>query len=478
MAHRIPKKVTWYLIAILACAGVIALVPSGNGLTPAGVRMLGVFLGAIILWLTVNDRIGVLFLSLVGVVAVVGMPYQEAAATSILNDSTVICFLALLLAEGLNATGAMEYLSKWLLSRKVIEGHPYVFILFIMVAGILLGMLTAVGMAVVFLFAFARQLLKAAQIEPGNPIFLGTMLGILWTYVYGEMMLPYKSVTAQFIVGVGAGMGYTIQGVHYMMLGVPLCILALAFSLLLIRLFLHPTAADFSRYEVATMREELKEKPLSRAGKLALGCTCLTFLLLLVQSMTTIPWVANYLAPLGSVVCYLIPLVLLCLIHTDGRPLLDLSDGVKRVSWDMVFFLANIMLFATTISRPEFGITACLQKLLTDAISFASPLLLFAVAILVVGLLTNITSNYALASLGAAIFTPLLAAMGLSPEVTTVAIGQIAFCAFLTPAGGLGPAVIFGSGEVSVKEAFLPNVVMLLLMMGSTIVLGYLMALA
>lgn len=476
MDNTAKRKVLYFILAAVVCGLVIAVVPAANGLTPEGVKMLGVFLSTVVLWLTVNDRLGVLCFSLIGVVAVVGMPYKDVLATSVINDSTVICFLALLLAESLNTTGAMEYLSKWLLSRKIVEGRPYVFMLFIMVAGIVLGMLTATGMSIVFIFAFALQLLKAAKIDNKNPIFMGTMLGILWTYAFSEMAIPYKCVSAQFVLGLGAGLGYPVSNAQFISMGLPLMVISLVMSLVLIRLFLHPSKEDFSNYEVNAMREELKQNPLTPAAKVALGGTILCFVLLLVQSFTFIPLVANFFAPLGSLVCYWLPLVVLCLVSFDGKPVLNMSESLKKISWDMVFFMANIMLFATTIAKTEFGITACLQNLLMGAVGSTSPLVLFSIAIIFVGVLTNISSNYALVSLGCAIFAPLLADMGISPQMTVVAIGQAAFFAFVTPAGGLGPAVIFSSGEVSMKKAFLPNVVMLVLVLIVTIALGYILA--
>lgn len=472
----VSKKIIWFLVAIVVCALTIVIVPAANGLTPQGVRMLGVFISTIILWLTVNDRFTVLCYSLVGYMALVGMPYKDVLATSVINDSAVICFLALLLAESLNETGAMDYLAKWLLSRKIVEGHPYIFILFIMIASIVLAILTATGMGIVFIYAFAVQLLKTAKIDSKNPIFMGTMLGILWTYCFGEMMIPYKCVSAQFVLGLGAGLGYPITNGQFMSLGVPFAVVTVLLSLLLIRLFFHPKKEDFSNYEVAAMQAELKANPLSRSAKIALGCVVLAFVLLLVQSFTFIPFVAQYFVPFGSLVCYLVPIILLAVIHCDGKPVMNVSLALRKISWEMVFFMANIMLFATTISKPDFGVTVCLQNILMSIVGNVSPLALFAIAIIFVGVLTNITSNYALASLGATIFAPLLAAKGLSPQITIVAIGEVAFFAFLTPAGGLGPAVIFGSGEVSIKKAFVPSAVMLMMLIVMIIGVGYVAA--
>ena len=469
--ESVKKKFLWFLSAIVVCCIVSVSVPAVNGLTPMGVKMLGVFLATVVLWLTVNDRFAVLCFSMTGVVAVVGMPYKDDLATSIINDSTVICFLALLLAEALNETGAMEYLSKWLLSRKIVEGHPYVFMLFIMLAGIILGMLTATGMSVVFIFTFTVQLLKTAKIDRKNPIFVGTILGILWTYAFSEMALPYKSVSAQFVMGLGTGLGYPVSNGQFAMIGLPLMVVSLAASLLLIRLFLHPSKKDFSNYDVSLMKEELAQKPMTPAAKAALSGTFLCFGLLLIQSFTFIPFIRDRFAPLGSLVCYWIPLIGLSLANFDGKPVLNISASLKKISWDMVFFMANIMLFATTIAKAEFGITACVQNLMLDMVDSVSPMVLFCIALILIGLFTNISSNYALASLGCAIFVPLLANTNISPSIAVIGIGQAAFFAFVTPAGGLGPAVIFGSGEISVKKAFLPSSIMLAIMLGATILI-------
>ena len=97
------------------------------GLTPLGVKLLSVFIPTVIIWLIVG---GSGWSSLLSVTMIVmlgvydgGLAYQMQWGTSLV--AMVIPFF--MLASVLEESGAIEYIVKWIISRKIVHGRPTLF---------------------------------------------------------------------------------------------------------------------------------------------------------------------------------------------------------------------------------------------------------------------------------------------------------------------------------------------------------------
>ena len=121
---KTQKKV---LAAVLIGVLVYFFMPATMGLTPLGVKLLAVFIPTVIIWLIVGGSGWSALLS-VTMIVMLGvydgnLSYQMQWGTSLV--AMVIPFF--MLASVLEESGAIEYIVKWIISRKIVHGRPDVY---------------------------------------------------------------------------------------------------------------------------------------------------------------------------------------------------------------------------------------------------------------------------------------------------------------------------------------------------------------
>ena len=98
------------------------LQPIGQ-ITPLGMKVLGVFIGCIFGWITID----VLQISLFGFVAFALTGYTtvtQAIGNGLSNSSVILILFASLLAGVIEATNCVEIINKWLLTRNIVRKYP------------------------------------------------------------------------------------------------------------------------------------------------------------------------------------------------------------------------------------------------------------------------------------------------------------------------------------------------------------------
>ena len=114
------------IIAVIIGALIFFLLPAGNGLTEQGVRLLAVFIPTIYLWMTVGGS----WASWASISAGVLLSADEgtAAFTGLWGSVFVAVLIPFfMIATVLDESGALEWLVKWMISRKFIHGRPTLF---------------------------------------------------------------------------------------------------------------------------------------------------------------------------------------------------------------------------------------------------------------------------------------------------------------------------------------------------------------
>lgn len=151
------KKYLHYIIG-LAIMFAFRLIPVGvlPGVTEIGLSILGIFIGTIYLWTTVDP----LTSSLIAIIMVAFSGFQPLAqviAGCFGTPVVIQMFFLMIFMAGLTNRKLTAYIGRWLVTRKVIEGKPWMFTAVILFGTYLMS---------VFIGAFA-------------PIFL------FWPIIYG-----------------------------------------------------------------------------------------------------------------------------------------------------------------------------------------------------------------------------------------------------------------------------------------------------
>jgi len=114
-----------------------------------------------------------------------------------------------------------------------------------------------------------------------------------------------------------------------------------------------------------------------------------------------------------------------------------------------------LLLFAGGIAIAKGFVASGLSNTLGDwlsSLAYLPPVLMLLTICLVVTYLTEITSNTATATLLMPIMAVAASSAGYDPFVFMIPAAMCASCAFMLPVATAPNAIVFGTGEISIKE--------------------------
>ena len=261
---------------------------------------------------------------------------------------------------------------------------------------------------------------------------LGTLIGT-----------PPNALLAGFMA---ESYGRTIGFVEWMLLGVPLVIVALPLAWLLLTRFLHPLRG----IGIAGGRQAIVEQ--ARAlGRLSRA----EWTVGVVTALTAAAWLGRPLlvaaAPgLSDAGIAIAGALLLFLLPVSGRGDRALTwENAEQLPWGVLVLFGGGLSLAHAIQVT--GLAGWIGQALAGAASWPALLILVLVTT-VVCFLTELTSNTATAAALLPVVAALALAIGTDPLQLAVPTALAASCAFMMPVATPPNAIVYGSGRVSMPQ--------------------------
>ena len=195
LTNLTPIKVIHILIslAIMVC---FKFVPAAEPLTPLGVEVIGIFLGMLYGWLIANDSFwpsifGLLFLGLSSYSTVPAVLRDGFG-----NSTVLLLFFFFAFTNIISAAGITEYIARWIVSRKVVQGRPYLLTLMIFLAMCALVIMVSCAAATMVIFPLIKEICRLYGVKPGSKWASITLVGTICVGCSFYMLLPFKSLPA------------------------------------------------------------------------------------------------------------------------------------------------------------------------------------------------------------------------------------------------------------------------------------------
>lgn len=448
------------VIAFVMFLALKFLVPPVKGLTPAGVNMLAVFLPVVFLWIFVDTG----WTSLLALVVLVGLdviPITTALMTGFGTSTTWLTIAFIFCSAALKESGILDKVAYWLVSRKLTDGKPYTF-LFIFLAGMMaIGIWMSHAVTILLFSTIGAAVCESVNVKKGEKMYTAVLMSVLWVCITAEAVIPYGKITGMTTIAVMEGFGIGFELPRYLKMSIPFAILYVCLAWLTIRFVLKPDVTKFKSYNGEEFRQKLKEMPFTKHQKITLAIYLLVVLSLLIPSMTFMPNLSAFFTRMGAAWMPIICMILLVVIRIDKKPILPLGKGMAQTPWEVMCFMAASLVFASQISKPEFGVTTLISNVLSDAIANAGAGGLHLVVIAAVGVAlvaTNFVSNTVVAAVGTAAFVPVLWAaytegtFFLHPWAVAGMIIMMVNISYLTPPASAMVPFILGP-HVEIKDA-------------------------
>ena len=469
-----PKHSSWgYYLGTLAMLASMLLLPHlipswADGITPAGVSIACVFVGAIIGILTTNDLILCALFAMGGLV-INGIQTPAQVISSFMGASYVwqiVVLYALCYVIIRDNTG--EVIARFLLTRRFTQKYPMVMVMMLLFAFGLAAAFMGVFGALIVGFTLLDGIYAEAGIEPKSKLARLLCLGAFITMCIGPMtigsMAALNLAAGQFfLAAAGVLVNHTaanlaaffgvLEAGHFY---VPLDLQMPLPRLRGILETLSPAALVYPAGE-ETLAQALADKPLRLTRRQWIPLAA--FLIIALHSFTSPYWpempVLSALKEMDTVLFTSVALAVLALIRVDGEQIFcPVEAFTKGVSWPIVMAVASMAAIGGLLGADEYGIKAWLTQALGGLFSNHSPLLFVAMTVLITLLLTNFFSNTAtllvVSSLVSALSGPLVDA-GYDITILAVAISLSSMVAYLTYASSGQAAILLSQKNMDNK---------------------------
>jgi sodium-dependent dicarboxylate transporter 2/3/5 len=446
-----PKPLA--ILAAIVAAALIILMPTPEGLTPAGQRTAALFVGALILWSTEALPIAVTSLLAIAIQPLLQISQLGPAMTAAMSPVFFFVLVMFIIALAWTTTGLARRFAYWMLSKSGNDSRRAVYV-FVFGAGALSTIVSDVPAAAIFL-AIALGIFAKLGLQPSqNSNFAkAVMLGIPIAALIGGVGTPAGSsinlLGLDIIVQQG---GRQIPFVHWMAIGVPMVLILLPVAAWVLLKVFPPEFKTIGAME-DIQAERRAMGPISAAERR---------LLILMGTMLTL-WILSSwptlfpepLRPLSSI--FLVAVLGGCAMFLPGMNFFTWKQAQQATGWDVL-----LLLFAVTSMGAVSSSSGLAQWLVEATLGDVAGWSVFAMIATISVFTVVIHLMLPIAPVINVVMIPpimlLGTAAGIDPGLLALPVIFTASCAFLLPLDAV-PLVTFGTGYYKMFDMLLPGTI-------------------
>ncbi len=468
----LSKDVLHVIIAIIIGIVIKLILPAGNGLTKLGVWSVVILVPTLYLWLTVSTGWPTLA-SMCALIMAGVMTYAAMWQGVLAASACMIIITCIPLNVALQQTGVVKFIVSWFISRKIVEGKPYMFMTMFLLAALIIGFFfQSLTLAVIFC-TLAEQVCADLGYKKSDPFYKVLILGILWVSVIVNGATPIAhTVPVILMTLLETNTHLVITYGQWMTIGIPAGFILLAVYLICAKFFWKVDTSLYQNYDVKKANEE--REPLSKTGKFTLTIFILVVLAWLFPDVFVkiAPAAAKYVKTIGVATPAVFGIALLCLIKFDGQPAANFNKLVAAIPLPTVFFTGFVTVFGSITGLASTGIQTWLQKSFAPVTAGLSPLVMIVLCIAGVYIVTSFISNTVSITIFYSISVAIMLGMGINVLPYVVLMGIAGNLGALAPSASPNAGYFYGN-FFEVKDVLKYNLMYILISCIALLVLVY-----
>ena len=440
-------------------------------ITTAGMQMMAVFAFTLYGWMT----IGFVFPSLAGI-WLLGfnelLGHSAAMAGSFGNPIVAQMLFLFFLIKLLETNKIPEVMATWSLSRKFVQGKPFVYSVVILLTAVLLGMVN-VFLSILIIWSILYGVFKKLGYTKNDTYVHVMLIGVVMFSMMGLIIFPFVD-NGLIIMGAYAGItGSPMPYGKYIITMIPVTI-AMAIAWIAVGKFI--LRMDMSK--VAGADNSILNMDALKVNKRqvwSLVIIVVFMLSLLLQNLIPPETpILDILAQSNVFVSIVITFMLGAIIHIDGKPLMEFDKLAGGIVWDSWTLTAFVLLLTANLTLKETGIIAFCVKVLQPMLGGFGLYAMVCIVMIFAFLVTNVCNNIVVTLCVLPIMFALSQSMGFDIRPVAMVVMMASHFALLTPAASGPAALMFGNTEWISKGAIYKVVpVELVIMLVLVLTLGY-----
>jgi sodium-dependent dicarboxylate transporter 2/3/5 len=469
-----PVKLVFTALSLALIFG-FRHIPAPAGLNPLGMQVLGIFLGMLVLWLTVS----VTWASILCLLAMALLPdiaLERVLSLAFGNWLFIFLICTFAITHTLAQTQFIRRCVFYMVSNTFARKNPWNFIIFFFASICVIGLFTEPTVLFVMFLPIAEDIFSELKLKPGDKTARMIALGVVICCSISGATTPISHTFPLIALAFyQRDTGIAIDYMSYSVFGIAAGVILLLFMILAFRFILKPDLSAVQNLNITKLKGNLQ--PMERKEKITLGVFGLVVLFWLLPSIAKsfFPEFSAALSAYGNALPPMAGLVLLSILTDKGKPVLDFADCMKNgVAWTGIFMACSILALGNIMTMDEVGLvdylTAALSPLTHELGSWA-----FILAVILWAVVqTNFSSNMVTFTVVYTVAMPLAAASGhINLAALACVIGAASSLAFATPAATAHVSIASGIPWLSVSELFKYGVIMMIMAIVVLLSAGY-----
>ena len=437
------------------------IVPPFGPVTAVGVKCLFIFIGMVYLWSTVNplwpSMLGMVMLGLSGYAGEGAAGFKAVMAASIGNDTVILLMLTTILFGALDVLGVTKHIAKWCLTRKIIDGRPYLFLTAVFVTSYIISVIVSPPTAVLIIWPVALHMMNVFGVTKEERIWHHYFVGLFAIMCIAQPVLPFKGAQLLILNNIQKLAGMEVNWGTYMLFNISIAAIMTTGYLLVLKFIIKPDITKLQHVTAEQVAEALPLPKMDRAQKMLMVSLPAFIILMLAPSFLGkyLPFL-NIFNIIGSTGLAMAFLVVYMIIKVDGKPVINYGFiSSKAFNWGTIFMVAAAVYGANTLSAESTGVKLLIVDLLNPILGGCSEMafvtLMFAIALLLTSFANNAGIGLVLLPVAAAFSEQ----MGIPFLPVGLGVGMMVFCSMLTPAASPHAAMAYGRKDLYDGKAML-----------------------
>ena len=458
-------------ISIILCF-VGQFIPSVNGLSSDAFGVIFIFIGVLLLWLTIGiDWPSLLCLFALGFIDKFG--FNKVLSSSFGNSTFAFLLFTFVCTYALSKTSLIKRIALTFVNFKIAQKNSYLFIFFFLLATLILGLFISPSVLFVILLPILNEIISLLNIEKDDKISKVLMLGLGFTVSISSGMTPIAHVFP--ILAINAA-NIEVSTFEYIAIAFPAGLVLFLLTYLVLILCIRPKKDGLNFENVANLKKSLQK--LDKKDIITLVIFISVLVLWIVPSIFEFIYypIYEFFNKYGTIMPPLLGTILLCVIRVEEKPLLEVGDAFKNgVPWASLIMCAATLALGEAIKSEDIGLITYLQTNLGNSLVSLSPIILLIIFALWAAIQTNLSSNMVTATLVGTVASTVIASTfsTLNLEATICIIGMLSSFAFATPPSMPHIAIISSSEILSTKEVFIYGLIIMLLSVLVALLISY-----
>lgn len=470
-------------IGFAICA-IFWIIPPIDPITEVGMRCVGAFLAMVYLWSAIGalwpSIFGLFMLGISGFAGDGTAGFNAVWLNAIGQNTVLLCLFIFILFGAFDEVGDTKYIAKWLMTRKIYEGKPIVFMaIFYLTCGVL-SALAGVIVSLIMMWPIAIRIMETMRIDRKDTVWRFFFVGMFLVMTLMQPFFPFKGaplipVSAFATMTQNMGDAMTIPMIPYMITDLVMTVIVMGIYLVFVELNKKIDLSKMKSVTPETIEKEMPLPPMNLQQKAYMWMIPAYLLMIMVPGFISGNPICDFLNTINSMGVSILFVLVFLIIRWEGKPMLNFKEvAYKDMNWGIFFMIAAAVYAANTLSAKNTGITDFLVQALNPILGGQPEMVFVAIMFAFALILTNFANNAAMATVLLPVIITFSNQLGISPIPVAMGVILMVFVAMLTPAASPHAGMMWGHRDIySPKDIISIGLPMCAICLVAYIFIGY-----